>query len=800
MIYGKTVRAIWLGFATAALTFTGSTAFAEDGQQDGQQNGQTPDLMVVFDASGSMWGQVGGTAKIEIARDVFSDMSADWASSGQSVGLIAYGHRRKGDCSDIELVAPPSAAAAASLADVVNGLTPRGKTPLSQAVRMAAEELKFTENAATVVLLSDGKETCDLDPCAVGAELERLGVNFTAHVIGFDIRDAADKAQLQCLAENTGGTYVDARDAATLSDAFTQVTNTQVTKAWDAPTGITSAHVTISVTDGTARPAAVTLTATEADTGETRALGQLSGADQVLTGLKIDLPQGNWRFAAQGDGGAGEVEVALGEATQEVSIPFAASTAAFALTGSGPFATDGTIEFKLRSLKPLQQNATYSVMLFPAGATAYDQNVTFSYRFGSDPETTEHSFYPWEYDLAAGPYEIIVMGEGYDLADNLGRFPITLVEPGAIGAIADETDNAATDASAPEFTLSQLIEPIGPGTGGGLRVEGPIATNDQVMFIGLDGQDSQMAGVPDGGLILVPPQTQPGTYRLQLLRADGTEHHLDVIDILPASAQDMGDHAEGGETAQTMLSDEELAAENGPQTLPFEIWKTCEGDAPCRIQDRRVALEWAMPAGWASDEPFYYTTAGGAQADHPTVHMGRVQGGAFTVALNPRQWDAQLGPCVEVPQGMLCHEATDVLRDQTDFELIYFSFHGEMPRPDGWLPLERSWTVDDKIMGGTIGLMKITEPEERAGTITVQLMLSNPGQFGLQDRSVAEAELRLGWDNRPVVTSMDGTVSFADGKLDMLLSRPGGWDGTSNQWSGQITNSATNQTAFVKLY
>ena len=785
-MYGKFVRAIWLGISTAATAVTGSAAYAQDGPR--------PDLMFVFDASGSMWGQVDGVAKIEIARRVFTDISQSWAESEQAVGLIAYGHRRKGDCSDIELLQSPSVDAAQSVATQVQDLTPRGKTPLSQAVRMAAEELKFTENAATVVLLSDGKETCDLDPCAVGAELERLGVNFTAHVIGFDIRNAADKAQLQCLAENTGGRYVDARNADTLKHALTQVT-----KASDVPAGLTTAHVILSIAEGTARPTSVTLTATRADTGESRDLGQLSGADQVLTGLKTDLPQGNWRFSARGDGGAGEVEIALSDATQEVSIPFAASNAAFDLTTSGQFATDGTILFKLRSLKPLQQNATYSVMLFPAGASAYDQNVTFTYRFGSDPETTEHSFNPWEYGLTAGEYEILIMGEGYDLADNLGRFPITLVEPGA-AVDSGESAVATAEGTAPEFTMSQLIEPLSPGTGDGLRVNGPIAANDQVMFIGLDGQDSQMVQVSEGGVIHVPPQIQPGTYRLQLLREDGTDHHLDVIDILPASAQGLGDHTEGGEAAETMLSDEELAAESGAQALPFAIWESCEGNAPCRVQDRRVALEWAMPAGWASEEPFYYTTAGGAQAEHPTVHMGRMQGGAFQVMLNPRQWDAQLGPCVEVPQGMLCHEATDVLRDQTDFELIYFSFHGDMPKPDGWLPLERSWTVDDKIMGGTIGLMKMTEPEERAETIKVQLMLSIPGQFGLQDTSVAEADLRLGWDNRPLVTSMDGAVSFADGKLELLLSRPGGWDGTSNQWSGQITNTATNQTVFVTLY
>lgn len=92
-MYGKIVRAIWLVVSTAVAAFTGSAAYAQDGTQ--------PDLMFVFDASGSMWGQVDGVAKIDIARRVFADMSQSWADSQQAVGLIAYGHRRKGDCSDI---------------------------------------------------------------------------------------------------------------------------------------------------------------------------------------------------------------------------------------------------------------------------------------------------------------------------------------------------------------------------------------------------------------------------------------------------------------------------------------------------------------------------------------------------------------------------------------------------------------------------------------------------------------------------------------------------------------------------
>src|SRR5690606_33022457 len=58
------------------------------------------DVMVVYDASGSMWGQIDGTAKIEIARQVMADLVAGWPAD-INLGLVAYGHRHEGRCDDI---------------------------------------------------------------------------------------------------------------------------------------------------------------------------------------------------------------------------------------------------------------------------------------------------------------------------------------------------------------------------------------------------------------------------------------------------------------------------------------------------------------------------------------------------------------------------------------------------------------------------------------------------------------------------------------------------------------------------
>lgn len=170
--------------------------------------------MVVLDASGSMWGQVDGRTKIDIAREAVKDLFLEWETAGGvEAGLTVYGHRREGDCSDIELVAPVGPVNSASLSEILDGITPRGKTPLSDAVLQAAEAMHYEEVKATVILVSDGIETCGADPCEIGRRLEAAGVDFTAHVIGFDVAAEADRAQLRCLAENTGGIFTPANNA-----------------------------------------------------------------------------------------------------------------------------------------------------------------------------------------------------------------------------------------------------------------------------------------------------------------------------------------------------------------------------------------------------------------------------------------------------------------------------------------------------------------------------------------------------------------------------------------------------------
>lgn len=177
-------------------------------------------VLFVLDASGSMWGQVKGKSKIEIARETMNN-AVGGLDEGIDVGLMTYGHRSKGDCKDIELVSPVGQSRDALLKSM-KGLNPKGKTPLADSLAQAVNSLKQVEGAASVVLVSDGLETCGGDPCAAAKAAVESGVDLNIHVIGFDVT-GEEARQLQCIADNGNGKYFTAANAEQLSDAFTKI-------------------------------------------------------------------------------------------------------------------------------------------------------------------------------------------------------------------------------------------------------------------------------------------------------------------------------------------------------------------------------------------------------------------------------------------------------------------------------------------------------------------------------------------------------------------------------------------------
>ena len=178
-------------------------------------------LVFIFDASGSMGAQIQGKMKIDIAKEAITTLINDLPAGG-NVGLVAYGHRQKGDCNDVEELAPLGPLDKGALIKKIKSLEHKGKTPITRSVQKVAEGLKTLEDETTIVLISDGEETCDGDPCAMVKALKTSGIKFVMHVIGFDVTDK-EKAQLSCLAEAGGGSYFTAKNAGELTAAARKV-------------------------------------------------------------------------------------------------------------------------------------------------------------------------------------------------------------------------------------------------------------------------------------------------------------------------------------------------------------------------------------------------------------------------------------------------------------------------------------------------------------------------------------------------------------------------------------------------
>ncbi len=185
-------------------------------------------LYYILDGSGSMWGRVDGEIKIVAAKKVMSELVAEMPDSVYA-GLTVYGHKRKGDCGDITEIIPLGLLNREQAAKTIRSIKPKGKTPIADSIRQVADKLKGQEDETTIVLVSDGIETCGGDPCAVTKSLKDAGIKFVIHTIGFDVDKTASQ-QLSCIAKAGGGSYFPAANAQDLLDTMTTVQESVVSK------------------------------------------------------------------------------------------------------------------------------------------------------------------------------------------------------------------------------------------------------------------------------------------------------------------------------------------------------------------------------------------------------------------------------------------------------------------------------------------------------------------------------------------------------------------------------------------
>lgn len=182
---------------------------------------EAPTTMLVIDGSGSMWGrfEADKRAKIDVIREALKGPIA--AAGSARIGFTSFGHRRKSDCSDVEVIAEATETRDGVLY-ALEKLNPRGKGPLVTGLKAATAALGDTRPASLIVI-NDGPDNCQQDACAFAAEFAKSSPGVPIHMISIGV-DPADQPRLSCVPAATGGTYTDAPDATALATAIDAVT------------------------------------------------------------------------------------------------------------------------------------------------------------------------------------------------------------------------------------------------------------------------------------------------------------------------------------------------------------------------------------------------------------------------------------------------------------------------------------------------------------------------------------------------------------------------------------------------
>jgi Ca-activated chloride channel family protein len=327
-------------------------------------SGDQPGVMILFDGSGSMWGRLEDSKKVQkldAAREALKSALAT-VPEGARVGLMFFGHRRSGDCSDIEVLTPLAAGDASRIMTPLDKLNPRGKGPIAGALREAAKALSG-DPRARIILIHDNADNCRADPCEVADDLARTAPALRVHVVSVAL-DRDELERVACIAKVTGGQAYDVRDASGLASAISDA----MRRSLDGPND--AATVPIALVVPVPAPAVAT-----------GAPGLKLSAKLSAEAPPLALPV-QWRVTREGasvpdfeaTGASVTAPLPAGRYSVEARIGYAVARVDATAADAGPTPVSvalnaGALRVNARNVKDGDISASALVSLTPAGAT-----------------------------------------------------------------------------------------------------------------------------------------------------------------------------------------------------------------------------------------------------------------------------------------------------------------------------------------------------------------------------------------------------------------------------------------------
>lgn len=192
------------------------------------QSAKKTRILFVLDGSQSMYARWENGQKMQVATRLLGEMVDSLKQADNvEVALRAFGHTYRvvqGDrsCTDTKLEVPFGKNNHDKIISKLREIRPMGTTLIAYSLEQAAYDFPTcTDCRNIIVLITDGIEECDGDPCAVSLALQRKGVILKPFVIGLGL-DPSIMDAFKCI-----GNFYDARNEST----FKQVLNIVISQA-----------------------------------------------------------------------------------------------------------------------------------------------------------------------------------------------------------------------------------------------------------------------------------------------------------------------------------------------------------------------------------------------------------------------------------------------------------------------------------------------------------------------------------------------------------------------------------------
>ena len=184
-------------------------------------------ILFILDASNSMNANWGDQSRIEAAKELLAKaVDSLEGTPNLEIALRVYGHQSPitatyQDCNDTKLEVPFGPNNYGTIKSRIKSIVAKGTTPIARSLEAAAGDFPDTKARNIIILITDGLEACDNDPCVIAKKLHDKGVRVTPFVIGLGL-DLSYLEQFKCI-----GSYTEAETR----DSFKSVLKSVISKA-----------------------------------------------------------------------------------------------------------------------------------------------------------------------------------------------------------------------------------------------------------------------------------------------------------------------------------------------------------------------------------------------------------------------------------------------------------------------------------------------------------------------------------------------------------------------------------------